>query len=66
MPMLFILPLYFCLKIEAAGVATDRAFRRFMPIVAVIMIGVSKAALYGSVATARFTGHYERLNRPYA
>ncbi|MGR9175090.1 ArnT family glycosyltransferase [Rhizobium leguminosarum] len=64
-PMLFILPLYFCLKIEAAGVATDRAFRRFMPLVAVIMIGVP-AALYGSVATARFTGHYERVNRPYA
>jgi hypothetical protein len=64
-PMLFILPLYFCLKIEAAGVATDRAFRRFMAIVTVIMIGVP-AALYGSVATARFTGHYERLNRPYA
>ncbi|WP_027685337.1 ArnT family glycosyltransferase [Rhizobium leguminosarum] len=64
-PMLFILPLYFCLKIEAVGVATDRAFRRFMPIVAVIMIGVP-AALYGSVAAARLTGHYERLNRPYA
>ncbi|MBY3117961.1 ArnT family glycosyltransferase [Rhizobium laguerreae] len=63
-PMLFILPLYFCLKIEAAGVTTDRAFRRFIPILAVIMIGVP-AALYGSVATARFTGHYERLNRPY-
>jgi hypothetical protein len=63
--MLFILPLYFCLKFEAVGVATDRAFRRFMPIVAVIMIGVP-AALYGSVATARFSGHYERLNRPYA
>ncbi|MBY5437946.1 ArnT family glycosyltransferase [Rhizobium leguminosarum] len=64
-PMLFILPLYFCLKIEAAGVATDRPFRRFIPIVAVIMIGVP-ATLYGSVAAARFTGHYERLNRPYA
>ncbi|NNU45887.1 hypothetical protein G9X68_01895 [Rhizobium sp. WYCCWR 11279] len=64
-PMLFILPLYFCLKIEAAGVTTDRAFRRFIPILAVIMISVP-AALYGSVATARFTGHYERLNRPYA
>ncbi|MGO7171902.1 ArnT family glycosyltransferase [Rhizobium leguminosarum] len=64
-PMLFILPLYFCLKIEAAGVETGKAFRRFMPVVAVIMIGVP-AALYGSVATARFSGHYERLNRPYA
>lgn len=64
-PMLFILPLYFGLKIEAAGVTTDRAFRRFIPILAVIMIGVP-ATLYGSVATARFTGHYERLNRPYA
>ncbi|MGO6972188.1 ArnT family glycosyltransferase [Rhizobium leguminosarum] len=64
-PMLFILPLYFCLKIEAAGVETGKAFRRFMPVVAVIMIGVP-AVLYGSVATARFTGHYERLNRPYA
>ncbi|MBB2837281.1 UNVERIFIED_ORG: 4-amino-4-deoxy-L-arabinose transferase-like glycosyltransferase [Rhizobium etli] len=64
-PMLFILPLYFCLKIDAAGVQTARAFRRFMAIVAIIMIGVP-AALYGSVAAARFTGHYERLNRPYA
>ncbi|MBY5661999.1 ArnT family glycosyltransferase [Rhizobium leguminosarum] len=64
-PMLFILPLYFCLRIEAAGVTTDTAFRRFIPILAVIMIGVP-ATLYGSVATARFTGHYERLNRPYA
>ncbi|RXT29071.1 hypothetical protein B5P46_10120 [Rhizobium leguminosarum] len=64
-PMLFILPLYFCLKIEAAGVETGKAFRRFMAVIAVIMIGVP-AALYGSVAAARFTGHYERLNRPYA
>jgi len=64
-PMLFIVPLYFCLKVEAAGVETGKAFRRFMPVVAVIMIGVP-AALYGSVATARFSGHYERLNRPYA
>ncbi|MBB4237417.1 ArnT family glycosyltransferase [Rhizobium esperanzae] len=64
-PMLFILPLYFGLKIEAAGAATDRPFRRFLAIVAIIMIGVP-AALYGSVASARFTGHYERLNRPYA
>ncbi|MBY5808580.1 ArnT family glycosyltransferase [Rhizobium leguminosarum] len=64
-PMLFILPLYFCLRIEAAGVTTDTAFRRFIPILTVIMIGVP-AVLYGSVATARFTGHYERLNRPYA
>jgi len=64
-PMLFIVPLYLCLKIEAAGVETDKALRRFMLIVAVIMIGVP-AALYGSVASARFTGHYERLNRPYA
>ncbi|MGG7539321.1 ArnT family glycosyltransferase [Rhizobium sp. 12,4] len=64
-PMLFILPLYLCLKVEAAGVETGKAFRRFMLVVAVIMIGVP-AILYGSVATARFTGHYERLNRPYA
>ncbi|SCB60667.1 4-amino-4-deoxy-L-arabinose transferase [Rhizobium aethiopicum] len=64
-PMLFILPLYLCLKIEAAGVETDKSFRRFMAIVAVIMIGVP-AALHGSVASARFSGHYERLNRPYA
>ncbi len=52
-PMLFILPLYFCLKIDAAGLATETAFRRFMAVVAVIMIGVP-AALYGSVAAARF------------
>ncbi|RUM26412.1 hypothetical protein EFQ99_09145 [Rhizobium vallis] len=64
-PMLFILPLYFCLKIEAAGVETDKAFRRFLPVIAIIMIGVP-AVLYGSVATARVSGHYERLNRPYA
>ena len=64
-PMLFILPLYVCLKIEAAGVTTAKAFRRFMIVIAIIMIGVP-AALYGSVAAARFTGHYERLNRPYA
>lgn len=64
-PMLFTVPLYFCLKIEATGVETGKAFRRFMPVVAVIMIGVP-AALYGSVATARFSGHYERLNTPYS
>ncbi|OWV74917.1 hypothetical protein ATY76_26535 [Rhizobium sp. R339] len=64
-PMLFILPLYLCLKVEAAAVETGQAFRRFMPVVAVIMIGVP-VALYGSVASARFSGHYERLNRPYA
>ncbi len=37
------------------------AFRRFMPIVAIIMIAVP-AALFGSVAAAASTDHYERLN----
>lgn len=64
-PLLFVAPLYLCLKIEASGSDTRDALRRFLPAAVLIMIAVP-AALFGTIVSARFTGHYERLNIPFA
>lgn len=64
-PLLFVVPLYLCLKVEASGIDTSKALRRFMPVAIFILIGIP-TALYASIATARFTGHYQRPNIPYA
>lgn len=63
-PLYFVLPLYLCLKLEAAGFATDRSLPRFLP------IGVAGLVLIPLVLLVRIpihgmTGHYEKINVPY-
>ena len=64
-PLLLILPLYLCLKLEAAGGAKATNLKRFLPIPLVIMVLVP-AILFGRIAAAGWTGSYEKLNVPYA
>ncbi|MCV3738568.1 glycosyltransferase family 39 protein [Rhizobium sp. TRM96647] len=63
-PLLLVLPLYLCLKIEAAGRADPLQLKRFVPIAAAVMIAVP-AILFGRVAAAGLTGDYQKLNVPY-
>ncbi len=64
-PLLLILPLYLSLKLEAAGGAKATYLKRFLPIPLAIMVLVP-AILFGRIATAGWTGNYEKLNVPYA
>lgn len=63
-PLLLVLPLYLCLKIEAAGLGNALQLKRFAPVAAAIMIAVP-AILFGRVAAAGLTGDYQKLNVPY-
>jgi 4-amino-4-deoxy-L-arabinose transferase-like glycosyltransferase len=63
-PLFFVMPLYLALKIEASKIDAGQALRRFMPIVAIIMIAVP-SILFGRVAMASLNGDYERLNTPF-
>jgi 4-amino-4-deoxy-L-arabinose transferase-like glycosyltransferase len=64
-PLLFITPLYLCLKLEASGADTTHSLRRFLPIVAVVMIAVP-GILFGRVAVSGLMHSYERQNISYA
>ncbi|MBB3978662.1 4-amino-4-deoxy-L-arabinose transferase-like glycosyltransferase [Rhizobium azooxidifex] len=63
-PLLLVLPLYLCLKVEAAGRADPLQLKRFAPFAAAVMIAVP-AILFGRVAAAGLTGDYQKLNVPY-
>jgi len=63
-PVLFVAPLYFCMKLEAAGVDTRDGVRRFLAVIMVVMIAMP-IAMFGRVAIAGFTHDYERGNVPY-
>lgn len=63
-PILFVAPLYFCMKLEAAGADTRDGIRRFVAIAIFTMIAMP-IAMFGRVAIADFTHHYERGNVPY-
>lgn len=62
-PFLLVLPLYLCMKIEAAG--TDQAVKRkgLIAIPLAIMVLVP-ASIFLRVATASLTGDYTRVNIP--
>ncbi len=64
-PFFLVLPLYLCLKIEAAGLASERLLPRFLP------IGIGAMVLIPLILLVRIpvhgmTGHYEKNNVPYA
>lgn len=63
-PLLLVLPLYLCLKIEAARGADPLQLKRFVPIVLAVMIAVP-AILFFRVAAASLSGDYQKLNVPY-
>lgn len=64
-PLLLVLPLYLCLKLEAAGAVDELHLKRFLPIPLLIMVAVP-VILFGRVAAAGLTGDYQKLNVPYA
>ncbi|OLP61920.1 hypothetical protein BJF93_19605 [Xaviernesmea oryzae] len=63
-PVLIVLPLYLCLKAEAAGVNGRRLLARFLPIIGVIVVLVP-AILFLRVSLAGWTGKYNKQNVPY-
>ncbi|CAN7648250.1 glycosyltransferase family 39 protein [Rhizobium sp. LjRoot30] len=64
-PFLILLPLYFALKLEAAGNIPQDALKRFLPIAFIIM-AIVPLVLFSRSKVAYLTGYYEKLNVPYA
>jgi hypothetical protein len=64
LPFLFILPLWFGLKLEAAGVNADAVFRRFA-IFPVTLMCLLPLMMLGRVTLAGVVTSYENLNVPY-
>ncbi|HXV30706.1 MAG TPA: glycosyltransferase family 39 protein [Sinorhizobium sp.] len=62
---LVLLPLYLCLKIEAAKIDPARGFKRFAPLVVSVIVSVLVIVSARAVVRPWF-GDYSRLNIPYA
>lgn len=65
LPLLFLVPLYFCLKLEAAGEAKPEEVRKFFVLTFVMMIALPIIIAAG-VMLPRVFNSYEHLNTPYA
>ncbi|MFK0165033.1 glycosyltransferase family 39 protein [Rhizobium sp. NPDC090279] len=65
LPFLFLLPLYFCLKLDAAGEQSQTDIKRFLYVPAAMMVALP-LIVGGGVLFARFFHSYEHLNTPYA
>lgn len=63
-PLVMPLPLYLCLKLEAAGADSRKPFRIFLAIAVAIMV-LTPSILGLRIVTAGWTGHYQKLNVPY-
>lgn len=63
-PLLVVVPLYLCLKFEAAGLSPDRVLRRMVPVALFVMVLIP-AILAGRILTPAWTGHYDKLTVPY-
>lgn len=63
-PFLLAMPLYLCLKVDAAGGAPAGALKRSLWISLIIM-GLIVSALSLRAPLGRFTGEYEKQNVPY-
>ena len=64
-PVLFLLPLYIVLKMNATAVVEQRARVRFAAVAVTLMLVVS-IGIFFRTAGASITGKYCRLNLPYA
>jgi 4-amino-4-deoxy-L-arabinose transferase-like glycosyltransferase len=65
LPFLFLLPAYFCLKLDAAGRQSQADVTRFLYVPIVMMVALP-LVLGGGILFARFFHSYEHLNTPYA
>ncbi|MDH1271677.1 glycosyltransferase family 39 protein [Rhizobium pusense] len=63
-PLLLTLPLYLCLKLEAAETSLEKPFRRFARIILAVM-AVIPVTLAGRILFSGWIGSYEKLNVPY-
>lgn len=65
LPFLFLLPIYFCLKLDAAGKQDPAVVKRFLYVPIVMMVALP-IIIAGTVLLARYFHSYEHLNTPYA
>lgn len=63
-PIYLVLPLYLCLKIEAANLASERQLKRFLPIGLALMVLIP-LVLCVRIPLHGMLGKYEKLNVPY-
>lgn len=63
-PVFFMLPLYFSLKLDALNQTIGNAPKRFGAVVLMVMIAVP-LVLAARVPAAHWTGHYTDINLPY-
>ena len=63
-PVLFMLPLYLCLKIEASGIDGSRFLRRLLPVILVLMVLIP-ASLVVRIVAAGPMGTHPKLTVPY-
>ncbi|ENN85668.1 hypothetical protein RHSP_05304 [Rhizobium freirei PRF 81] len=65
LPFLFLLPLYFCLKLDAAGSLSQADLKKFLYVPLVMMVALP-IIIAGDILLARFFHSYGHLNTPYA
>jgi 4-amino-4-deoxy-L-arabinose transferase-like glycosyltransferase len=63
-PVLFILPLYLCMKLDAYSVRPGDFLRRFMPVILLLMILIP-ASLLLRITAAGVMGSHPKLTVPY-
>ncbi|WP_349433536.1 glycosyltransferase family 39 protein [Pararhizobium sp. A13] len=63
-PVLFILPLYLCMKLDAYGVAQGDFLRRFIPVVLLLMVLIPASLVLRIVAAGPMNSH-PKLTVPY-
>lgn len=63
-PLLLILPLYLCLKLDTRPIPRGEDLRRFLPICLTLMV-IIPLILFGRVVLAGRVGGYEKQNVPY-
>lgn len=63
-PLVIPLPLYLCLKLEAAGVDSRRPAGKFL-VIAVAIMAIIPSILALRIVTAGWVGEYQKLNVPY-
>jgi len=63
-PIYLVLPLYLCLKIEAAGLASERQLKRFLPL-GLTLMALIPLVLFVRIPLHGQLGKYEKLNVPY-
>ncbi|MGG6898443.1 glycosyltransferase family 39 protein [Rhizobium sp. BR 315] len=65
LPFLFLLPLYFCLKLDAAGSQSEAELKKFLFIPLTLMVALP-IIIAADILLARFFHSYGHLNTPYA